>query len=83
MQNLKAEITYLSTKNLTTNYNFKNYQIHLYCISFTFFSTHIMLFTLYIGLYIVNFDELQTNMLQTKWKVLASINMMDDKVYIH
>ena len=44
------------------------------------FSTHIMLFTLYIGLYIVNFDELQTNMLQTKWKVLASINMMDDKM---
>ena len=35
----------------------------------------------YIGLYIVNFDELQTNMLQTKWKVLASINMMGNKMY--
>ena len=57
----------------------------MYRILFTFFlHIYYIIYKLkYIGLYIVNSDELQTNVLQTKWKVLASINMMGNKMYTY
>ena len=64
MQNLKGESTCLSNKI----FFFINYQIHMglnFIYIFVCFFTYIILFTQYAGLYIANFDELQTNMLQT------------------
>ena len=83
MQNLKVEITYLSIKILMTNLLLSKLSNNI-CIAFYllfFFYTYIIYKLKYIGLYIVNSDELQTNVLQTKWKVLASINMMGKKMY--
>ena len=69
MQNLKVEITYLSIKILMTNLLLSKLSNNI-CIAFyLLFFLHIyyIIYKLkYIGLYIVNSDELQTNVLQTK-----------------
>ena len=67
MQNLKVEITYLSIKILMTNLLLSKLSNNI-CIAFYLHFLHIYYLQIKVhwSIYIVNFDELQTNMLQTK-----------------